>query len=116
SRNNGFVEFNSYDDHRDAYGNLADGNRHSLTFMAFWNMRDNKGDSKMLRGLLSSWTIACLSQYRSAPPLDTILSGLDLDGDGISRTLLPGTTHNSLGYGLSASRLRDLVAAFNADV
>src|SRR5262249_8155358 len=52
-------------------------------------------------------------QIRSAPPLDTILTGLDLDGDGISRTLLPGASHNSLGYGLSPAGLRTLVAAYN---
>jgi len=48
--------------------------------------------------------------------LNKILTGLDLDGDGISRTLLPGTSQNSLGYGLTPARLRELVAAYNADV
>jgi hypothetical protein len=68
------------------------------------------------RGLINSWTVAGFSQIRSAPPLNTILTGLDLDGDGISRTLLPGTSHNSLGYGLSNEGLRGLVAAYNDDV
>jgi hypothetical protein len=46
-----------------------------------------------------------------------LLTGLDLDGDGISQTLLPGTTrHNTLGQGLTADGLRDLVAAYNASV
>ncbi len=116
SRNTGFVEFNNYSDYRDAYGNLADNNRHNLTFMAVWNFPDYKGSSKTLRSLFNSWAIACLSQIRSAPPLDTILSGLDLDGDGISRTLLPGTSHNSLGYGLGNAGLRELVADYNADI
>jgi hypothetical protein len=52
----------------------------------------------------------------SPPPLNTLLNGLDLDGDGISLTLLPGTTHNSLGQGLSASELRNLVDLYNAGV
>jgi hypothetical protein len=60
--------------------------------------------------------IVVFSQIRNAPPLDTILTGLDLDGDGISRSLLPGTQHNSLGYGLSTAELQTLVAAYNADV
>src|SRR5262249_31569261 len=60
--------------------------------------------------------VSRLSQIRSPPPLDTILTGLDLDGDGISRTLLPGTSHNSLGFRLSTAGLRALVAAYNADV
>jgi hypothetical protein len=102
SHNTGFVEFTNYDDHREAYGNLTDSNRHSVTLSAVLNLR--------------GWTITGLSQVRSAPPLNTILTGLDLDGDGISRTLLPGTSHNSLGYGLSPARLRELVAAYNADV
>jgi hypothetical protein len=116
SRNSGFVEFTNFDDHRDAYGNLADSNRHSLAFSAVWNLRAYSGQSKLWQRLMNSWTISCLSQIRSAPPLDTILTGLDLDGDGISRTLLPGTSHNSLGYGLSNSALRALVAAYNNDV
>jgi hypothetical protein len=70
----------------------------------------------VLRGFLNSWSVSLLSQISTAPPLNTVLTGLDLDGDGISRTLLPGTTHNSLGYGLSPAGLRDLVASYNADV
>jgi Carboxypeptidase regulatory-like domain len=116
SRNTGFVEFTNYSDHHDAYGNIADNNRHRVTFNAVWNLPAYAGGAAVLRGLFNSWTVACLSQISSAPPLDTILTGLDLDGDGISRTLLPGTSHNSLGYGLSPTRLRELVAAYNADV
>ncbi len=58
-----------------------------------------------------------ISQTDSAPPLDTVLMGLDLNGDGISRTLLPGTLkHNTLGRSLKASELRELVDRYNADV
>jgi hypothetical protein len=46
-----------------------------------------------------------------------MLSGLDLDGDGISSTLLPGINgHNLLGQGVSESKLRTLVAQYNATV
>jgi hypothetical protein len=116
SRNTGFVEFTNFNDHREAYGNIADNNRHRLTLNAVWNLPSYRGSSTVWRGILNTWALSCLSQIFSPPPLDTILTGLDLDGDGISRTLLPGTTHNSLGYGLSPSRLRELVAAYNADV
>ena len=43
SRNTGFVEFTNYSDYRDAYGNLADSNRHSLTFSAVWNLPPYNG-------------------------------------------------------------------------
>jgi hypothetical protein len=43
-------------------------------------------------------------------------NGLDLDGDGISLTLLPGTTHNRLGRELDATELRALVDQYNAGV
>jgi hypothetical protein len=116
SGNTGFVEFTNYSNHRDAYGNIADNNRHRVTLSAVWDLPLYRGSSSLARALLNSWTVAALSQINSAPPLNTILAGLDLDGDGISRTLLPGTTHNSLGYGLTPSGLRDRVAAYNADV
>ena len=74
------------------------------------------GRSRLVRGLFNTWTVAFISQIDSAPPLNTLLVGLDLDGDGISRTLLPGTTYNSLGRGLSEGELRELVARYNADV
>jgi hypothetical protein len=116
SRNTGFVEFTNYSDHSDAYGNIADNNRHRVTLSAIWNLPAYRGGSTLMRGLLNSWTVSCLSQISTASPLNTILTGIDLDGDGISRTLLPGTSHNSLGYGLDPARLRDLVTAYNADV
>jgi len=116
SRNKGFVEFTNYNDHRDAYGNIADNNRHRVTLSAVWKLPSYSGSSTMGRAVFNSWTVSLLSQISSAPPLNTILTGLDLDGDGISRTLLPGTAQNSLGYGLSPSGLRELVSAYNANV
>jgi hypothetical protein len=75
------------------------------------------GESRLLRSMLNAWTVSFISQTMSAPPLDTILNGLDLDGDGISQTLLPGiTTRGSLGRGLGAAGLRELVAQYNAQV
>ena len=83
----------------------------------FWNAPDYHGISAIVRALRNSWSVSFISQTFSATPLDTLLSGLDLDGDGISTTLLPGTgSHNLLGQGLNVAALRDLVAAYNADV
>ena len=102
---NGFTDF---DDHSLSYGNMPSHRRHRLTASGVWTPPDYRGASKLWRGLLNSWTLSLISQTYSAPPLNTLLNGLDLDGDGISVTLLPGTTQeNSLGQGLSASGCRD---------
>jgi hypothetical protein len=118
SRNTGFIDggFTAYDDYSTAYGNIPDHRRHRLTLSGIWTPPDYRGPSRLRRALRNSWTVSFISQTYSPPPLDTILNGLDLDGDGISQTLLPGTKHNSLGRGLSASRLRELVAEYNAGV
>ncbi len=57
-----------------------------------------------------SWT----SVYNSAPPLSAYLGNIDLNGDGTTGDLLPGTMVNGLNRGISKDDLRGLVAAFNA--
>jgi hypothetical protein len=114
--NTGFTEFLRFDDPDSGYGNLAGQRRHRLTVSGVWQIPEHHGSSGLFRALLNSWTLAFISQTDSAPPLNTLLVGLDLDGDGISRTLLPGTTYNSLGQGLSQEQLRDLVGRYNDDV
>ena len=118
--NTGFIwenGFTDYDDHRLSYGNISGHRRHRLTLSGVWTPPEYRGESKLLRGLMNSWTLALISQTYSTPPLNTLLSGLDLDGDGLSTTLLPGATQeNSLGQGLSASGLQGLVSQYNADV
>jgi hypothetical protein len=118
--NKGFVSdngFTDYDDYRLSYGNISGHRRHRLSLSGVWTIPDHRGDSKLLRGLMNSWTLSLISQIYSAPPLNTLLTGLDLDGDGLSATLLPGATQeNSLGQGLGASGLQGLVAQYNADV
>ncbi len=117
ARNTGFVEFSDYDDLRSAYGNMADQRRQRLTISGIYDLPRFNGNSRVAGLLLSNWSVALISQTDSAPPLDTILTGLDLNGDGINRTLLPGTTqHNTFGRELSAAGLRDLVERYNASV
>jgi hypothetical protein len=115
--NTGFVEFNNYDNYRTAYGDQPDDRRHRLTLSAIYDLpKSNKG-SRRLQALLNGWTVAMISETDSAPPLETILTGLDLDGDGISRTLLPGVTrHNTLGRTLNPAGLRSLVNDYNAGI
>jgi Carboxypeptidase regulatory-like domain/TonB-dependent Receptor Plug Domain len=112
----GFAEFLRYDDAASGYGNVSGQRRHRLTVSGVWQIPEHGGTSRLARALFNSWTLAFISQTDSAPPLNTLLVGLDLDGDGISRTLLPGTTYNSLGRGLSEAELRQLVDRYNADV
>jgi len=107
----------SFDDHSPAYGNIPDHRRHRLTVSGKWMLPGYRGTSRFRRCLQNSWTVSAVSQTQSAPPLDTVMMGLDLDGDGISQTFLPGTNrHNTVGRGLSASGLRRLVDQYNAKV
>ena len=118
--NTGFISdngFTDYDDYGLSYGNISGHRRHRLTVSGVWTLPDYHGDSKLVRGLTNSWTLSLISQIYSAPPLNTLLTGLDLDGDGLSATLLPGTKQeNSLGQGLSVAGLQELVSQYNADV
>ena len=117
SKNTGWVGFTNYDDYSQAYGYSPNDRRHRLILTGVWTMPEHQGNSRLLRSMLNTWTIAFISQALSAPPLDTILNGLDLDGDGISQTLLPGITRrDALGRGLSVAGLRELVDQYNAQV
>ena len=116
AKNTGFVAVTQYDTPALNYGNIGTP-RHSLTVSGVYEMPDVPAPSRIVRGLLDAWTVALICEMDSAPPLDTTLSGLDLDGDGISTTLLPGLNrHNLFGQGLSESELRALVAQYNAMV
>jgi hypothetical protein len=115
-KNTGFVAVTQYDNPALDYGNVGTP-RHRLITSGVYEIPDVNAQSPVLRGLLNGWIVTFISETDSGPPLDTMLSGLDLDGDGISSTLLPGINgHNLLGQGLSESRLRTLVAQYNATV
>jgi hypothetical protein len=118
SSNTGFIDggFTSFDDYSLAYGHIPDHRRHRLTLSGVWSPPRSRRGSAFLRAMVNDWTISAISQMHSAPPLNTLLNGLDLDGDGISLTLLPGTTHNSLGRQLDAAELRGRVERYNAGV
>ena len=116
AKNTGFVAVTQYNNSALDYGNVGTPRR-TLIASGVYEIPDVPAQSRFVRGLLNAWTVAFISETDSAPPLDTTLSGLDIDGDGISTTLLPGINgHNLLGQGLSQSRLRALVAQYNASV
>jgi hypothetical protein len=96
---------------------MPDDRKHRLTISGIYDLPQFRGASNFGRGLLNGWTLSLLSETDSATPLDTILTGLDLDGDGMNRTLLPGVTqHNALGRGLTGADLRKLVQQYNDNV
>jgi len=116
AKNTGFVAVTQYDNPALDYGNVGTP-RHRLIVSGVYEVPDVNAQSPVLRALLNGWTLSFISETDSGPPLDTMLSGLDLDGDGISSTLLPGINgHNLLGQGLSESKLRTLIAQYNATV
>jgi hypothetical protein len=51
--------------------------------------------------------------YSSAPPLSAYVGGIDLNGDGTTGDLLPGTTVNALNRGIGRPDLEERVAQFN---
>src|SRR5262249_26384959 len=53
--------------------------------------------------------------YNSKPPFSAILGGLDLNGDGSTGDLLPGTTVNQFNRGLGRDDLIRLVNQFNSN-
>lgn len=53
--------------------------------------------------------------YVSKPPFSAFLGGLDLNGDGTTGDLLPGTTVNEFNRGLGKADLQRLVGQFNDD-
>ncbi|HXI94416.1 MAG TPA: carboxypeptidase regulatory-like domain-containing protein [Blastocatellia bacterium] len=51
--------------------------------------------------------------YSSAPAFSAFLGGIDLNGDGTTGDLLPGTTVNAFNRGMGRADLKRLVAQFN---
>jgi hypothetical protein len=88
---------------------------HRFTFSGFYELPSYKGDNRLLRGLANSWQLGLISDMRSRPTLNPNLA-LDLDGDGVSRILLPGIKWNEVGRGASEDDIRQAVNAYNADV
>lgn len=95
---------------------IDDGDRpHRFTFSGFYEFPSFKGDNRLLRGLLNNWQIGLISDISSAPPLNPNL-GLDVDGDGVSRIILPGIKWNEFGRGADADDIRAAVGRYNAEI
>ena len=113
-----FTGFNEVIDANNLFagdGYVSSDRTHRFTFSGLLELPRYKGDSRFLRGLANTWQLSLISQMVSKPPLNANV-GADLDGDGIDTTPLPGTLFRSFGRSVNASKLRELVAAYNADI
>ena len=57
--------------------------------------------------------LSCVSIYTSAPPFSAYLGGIDVNGDGTTGDLLPGSRVNQFNRSLGKADLARLVTAFN---
>jgi hypothetical protein len=98
-----------------SYGRNAGDRPHRFNFSGIVELPDYKGDAKFLRGLLSGWQISSITQFSSAPPLNSSIA-IDADGDGLSFFQPAGLKWNGFGRGQDAVDIRKIVEAYNADV
>jgi len=98
---NGFASGYNNDDPLANYGPLNSDFRHILAISGVlrlpWQLRS---------GLFVN--------YVSRPPVSVVLGGLDLNADGITGDLLPGTHVNEFNRGLDRDGLQKLVASYNS--
>jgi len=98
-----------------SYGPNAGDRPHRFNFSGIVELPNYKGDNRFLRGLLSGWQASSITQFSSAPPLNSSIA-IDVDGDGLSFFQPAGIKWNGFGRGQSASDIRKAVEAYNADV
>lgn len=109
---NGVIDFNNL---FASNGYIGSDRTHRFTFSGLLELPSYKGDSRFLKGLANTWQVSLISQIVSKPPLNTNI-GVDLDGDGNSTTPIPGSSFNSFGRSVTATELRNMVAAYNAEI
>ncbi len=88
--------------------------RHRFTLSGFVDLPVYGGDNRLARGLLNGWQLGLIMPIISSPPLPNLIRDVDLDGDGIDWTILPGGTYNGFGTRYGRSELRRLVEQFNS--
>ena len=115
SRFTGFNGVIDYDNFFASEGYQGADRTHRFTFSGLLELPKYKGESGFLRALANTWQVSLISQIVSRPPLNTNI-GVDLDNDGNSTTTLPGTYFNSFGRSISETKLRELVASYNANI
>ncbi|HEX4945498.1 MAG TPA: TonB-dependent receptor [Blastocatellia bacterium] len=99
----------------ESYGLNAGDRPHRFNFSGIVELPDYNGDNRFLRGAFRGWQVSSITQFSSAPPLNSFVS-IDTDGDGISFFIPQGMKWNGFGRGQSASDIRKFVETYNADV
>jgi len=108
---NGVVNLNNFyegDDYQSSH------RRHRFTFSGFADLPKYGGDNKFARGLLNDWQLGLIMPIISSPPLSNSINTLDLDGDGVNTSILPGATFNGFGSRYGKSELQQFVDQFNS--
>jgi hypothetical protein len=98
-----------------SYGFNAGDRPHRFNFSGIVELPEYGGDNRFLRGLARGWQVSSITQFSSAPPLNSSIA-IDADGDGISFFQPAGIKWNGFGRGQSAEDVRQAVEAYNADV
>jgi hypothetical protein len=98
------------------YG-IADSDRtHRLNLSAVWQVPEYKGRQRVVKALAEGWQLSSVAAFVSAPPMNPVITTIDVDGDGINFTRLPGIEWNGFGRGAGPNDIRAAVDRYNADV
>lgn len=110
---NGVIDF---EDVLASYG-IGDPDRtHRFTFSGIWDLPDYKGGARWARAMVNGWQLSLITENVSSPPMTVSAGGFDLEGDGSSILILPGTKVNGFGRSSSAADIRRLVEAYNSTI
>jgi len=109
--NNGVININNFyeaNDYQDSH------RRHRFTLSGFVDLPAYGGDNRLARGILNGWQLGMIMPIISSPPLANLVRDVDLDGDGIDWSILPGGTFNGFGTRYGRSELQQFVDQFNS--
>jgi hypothetical protein len=101
---------------QESYGIADNDRKHRLSVSAIWSVPGYRNNGRLVRVLTTGWQASTVTAFVSSPPMNPNLSTIDIDGDGITFTRLPGIEWNGFGRSTSVDDLRAAVDKWNADV
>jgi len=107
---NGVINNDNLDE---SYGINSADRTHRFTFSGIWELPRYTGEQIWLRKIINNWQVSLIHQMTSQPPATVTIPNVDIDGDGISTMLLPGTKFGSFGRSLAVDDIRRLVDEYN---